>query len=286
MFRRFGYPISDRLKKEMWILDFGLDDFARVGMAGIFWLNRQDHNYFGHEIYLLPGQMIPEHKHLATDKGGAKMESWQPRHGMIYTFGDGEPTPELLDKIPPSQRDLVKSRHCKPLGIDEVGDLNELDGLALHGGRSGRGSGDRVRHVPRHGRTPILESQSDTLTKELLMADLSLFDLTGKKALVTGGAMGIGRGCAVALARAGADVAIVDLNDKAGSKTADEIRSMGVAQPVRRVRRHPEGPGPSDGRPGRASSLGVWTSPSTTPASGFWEAMKKSTRPTGTRSSR
>jgi NAD(P)-dependent dehydrogenase (short-subunit alcohol dehydrogenase family) len=61
------------------------------------------------------------------------------------------------------------------------------------------------------------------------MADLSLFDLTGKKALVTGGAMGIGRGCALALARAGADVAIVDFNDHAGAKTADEIRSMGVA---------------------------------------------------------
>lgn len=60
------------------------------------------------------------------------------------------------------------------------------------------------------------------------MTDLSLFDLTGKKALVTGGAVGIGRGCALALARAGADVAIVDLNEKAGSQTADEIRSMGV----------------------------------------------------------
>lgn len=126
MFRRFGYPISDRLKEEMWILDFGLGDFARVGMAGIFWLNRQDYNYFGHEIYLLPGQMIPEHKHLETAKGGAKMESWQPRHGMIYTFGEGDPTPEYLDKIPPSQRDLVKSRCCKPLQIDEVGDLNRL----------------------------------------------------------------------------------------------------------------------------------------------------------------
>jgi D-lyxose ketol-isomerase len=126
LFRRFGYPISDRLKKEMWILDFGLGDFSRVGMAGIFWLNRQDHNYFGHEIYLLPGQMMPEHQHLATNKGGAKMESWQPRHGMIYTFGEGEPTPEFLEKIPPSQRDLVRSRHCQPLGIDEVGDLNRL----------------------------------------------------------------------------------------------------------------------------------------------------------------
>jgi hypothetical protein len=126
MFRRFQYPISAKLKKEMWILDFGLEDFAHVGMAGIFWLNRQDYNYFGHEIYLLPGQMIPEHCHLATAKGEPKMESWQPRRGMIYTFGEGEPTPELLDKIPASQRELVKSRHCQPLGIDELGDLNRL----------------------------------------------------------------------------------------------------------------------------------------------------------------
>lgn len=124
MFRRFGYPISDRLKKEMWILDFGLGDFAHVGMAGIFWLNRQDDNYFGHEIYLLPGQMIAEHSHVATAKGAAKMESWQPRRGMIYTFGEGEPTPELLSRIPESQRSVVKSRHCQPLGIDEVGHLS------------------------------------------------------------------------------------------------------------------------------------------------------------------
>jgi hypothetical protein len=127
MFRRFGYPISDTLREGMWILDFGLGDFAEVGMAGIFWLNRQDYGYFGHEIYLLPGQMIPEHRHLPTDKGPAKMESWQPRRGMIYTFGEGEPTPDYLEKIPASQRSLVHSQHCKPLGIDEVGDLNRRE---------------------------------------------------------------------------------------------------------------------------------------------------------------
>jgi len=126
MFRRFGYPISETLKKDMWILDFGLGDFAHVGMAGIFWLNRQDYNYFGHEIFLLPGQMIAEHSHHATAKGAAKMESWQPRRGMIYTFGEGDPTPDLLEKIPASQRGLVKSRHCQPLRIDEVAHLNRL----------------------------------------------------------------------------------------------------------------------------------------------------------------
>ena len=60
------------------------------------------------------------------------------------------------------------------------------------------------------------------------MADLSLFDLTGKKALVTGGAVGIGRACAVALARAGADVAVVDIDEPTGRKTAEEIQGLGV----------------------------------------------------------
>lgn len=59
------------------------------------------------------------------------------------------------------------------------------------------------------------------------MPDLSLFDLTGKKALVTGGAVGIGRACAVALAGAGADVAIIDIDEETGPKTADEIKAMG-----------------------------------------------------------
>ena len=55
----------------------------------------------------------------------------------------------------------------------------------------------------------------------------SLFDLTGRKALITGGAVGIGRAYAVALAGAGADVAIVDIDDKVGPLTAAEIRDMG-----------------------------------------------------------
>ena len=53
-----------------------------------------------------------------------------------------------------------------------------------------------------HGGQTVIRCQ--LCAQECLIADVSLFDLTGKKALVTGGAMGIVRGCAVALARAGA----------------------------------------------------------------------------------
>jgi len=63
--------------------------------------------------------------------------------------------------------------------------------------------------------------------KEITMADLSLFDLTGKKALVTGSAVGIGRACAVALATAGADVAVVDIDEETAPKTVDRIKALG-----------------------------------------------------------
>jgi NAD(P)-dependent dehydrogenase (short-subunit alcohol dehydrogenase family) len=51
------------------------------------------------------------------------------------------------------------------------------------------------------------------------------FDLTGRKALVTGAGRGIGRGIALALAEAGCDVGVTALGDANASKVAEEIRS-------------------------------------------------------------
>jgi 3-oxoacyl-[acyl-carrier protein] reductase len=50
----------------------------------------------------------------------------------------------------------------------------------------------------------------------------------GKTALVTGAARGIGRACALALAEAGFDVALVDLLEAEMAATAAEITSRGV----------------------------------------------------------
>lgn len=54
-----------------------------------------------------------------------------------------------------------------------------------------------------------------------------LFNLTGKAALVTGGAMGIGKGISMALATQGADIAIADIAIDKANETAAEIQKMG-----------------------------------------------------------
>src|SRR4030042_1807472 len=54
-----------------------------------------------------------------------------------------------------------------------------------------------------------------------------LFDLSGKGAIVTGGAMGIGQGCAFRLAEAGAGVIVADIDFVAAKSTVDEIKSKG-----------------------------------------------------------
>ena len=48
-------------------------------------------------------------------------------------------------------------------------------------------------------------------------------DLSGRRALVTGGASGIGRACAEAFSRAGASVTIADVNGEAASRVAAEL---------------------------------------------------------------
>ena len=57
---------------------------------------------------------------------------------------------------------------------------------------------------------------------------MSVYDLAGRKALVTGGARGLGEGMARALARAGASVVIGDIRDDLGKACADSLRSDGA----------------------------------------------------------
>ena len=53
-------------------------------------------------------------------------------------------------------------------------------------------------------------------------------DMAGKAALVTGAASGLGRATALALARAHADICLVDVNEAGLRDAAEEVRALGV----------------------------------------------------------
>ena len=108
MMRGFNYPIPEVLKTDnFWVADFLQRDFEKLGMGGVFWVNvkgkygetgqkaydgkfkGRSFGYLGHDIYLLPGQVLPEHRHIGGAEGfGPKMESWHVRHGSVEFFGE------------------------------------------------------------------------------------------------------------------------------------------------------------------------------------------------------
>jgi len=115
------FPIMPVLKTDQfWTAEFGIGKFTEVGMAGIFYINDKRDNYFLHDIWLLPGQMIPEHCHVKIETVAPKMEAWLVRHGMAWMYSVGEPNEGDEDRIPPSHRKIAVARMAKKTMPGEV----------------------------------------------------------------------------------------------------------------------------------------------------------------------
>jgi len=127
MMQRFGYPVYERLRKDMWVQDFALGKFIEVGMAGIFWINDKEGKYLGHEIYLLPGQMLPEHWHVKTDDVPAKAEAWQLRYGAVTLFGEGDPSPEFDKIVPAGEKEWTTVKHATVLALGDIAPLVRVE---------------------------------------------------------------------------------------------------------------------------------------------------------------
>ncbi len=111
---------------------------------------------------------------------------------------------------------------------------------------------------------------------------MSVFELTGRKALVTGGAQGLGEGMAQALAAAGAKVVVADLQEDLGTKVAE---SLGEGHGFVKLDVTDDANWESAVADATAR-LGGSTSSSTTPASRSPACSSTSTRPPYASSSR
>ncbi len=90
LMKYYGYPILEDTKSKIWVSDYGTGRFTEVGLACIGMVNNPDDGYMLQDLFLLPGQMLPEHWHLKPEKYPAKMEGWYVRYGKSYIVGEGE----------------------------------------------------------------------------------------------------------------------------------------------------------------------------------------------------
>jgi NAD(P)-dependent dehydrogenase (short-subunit alcohol dehydrogenase family) len=73
----------------------------------------------------------------------------------------------------------------------------------------------------------VLNLNTESIFMKTLEQQFPSFDLTGKVALITGAARGLGKACALALAHAGADIGLGLRDVNSGNDLEDEIRAMG-----------------------------------------------------------
>jgi len=85
-----GYPVFPGIKKDLWVSDYEIGQFTKFGLAARMWMNNEADRYMLMDLFLVPGQMLPEHWHLKTDKNPPKREGWLVRHGLSHIVGIGK----------------------------------------------------------------------------------------------------------------------------------------------------------------------------------------------------
>jgi hypothetical protein len=98
LMKNHGYPMRAGIREKIWVSDYGLGHFTEVGLAAVMFKNNVKDQYMLMDLFLMPGQMLPEHWHLDGEGNPAKREGWLVRNGLSYIVGEGEPN--LTVKVP------------------------------------------------------------------------------------------------------------------------------------------------------------------------------------------
>lgn len=84
------YPVFEGMREEINVTDYGVGNFAKLGLSSITFVNNEKEKYMLMDIFILPGQMLGEHRHIAAAGNPAKMEGWLIKYGSSYVAGIGE----------------------------------------------------------------------------------------------------------------------------------------------------------------------------------------------------
>jgi D-lyxose ketol-isomerase len=90
MAKYHGYPVFPGMREKLWVSDYGTGQFMKLGLAAYMFKNNEEDRYMLMDLFLLPGQMLPEHWHLDADKNPAKREGWLVRWGISHIVGEGD----------------------------------------------------------------------------------------------------------------------------------------------------------------------------------------------------
>ena len=74
-----GYPVFPGMREKLWVSDYSTGQFMKLGLAAYMFKNNEDDRYMLMDLFLMPGQMLPEHYHLKSAKSVEKMEGWLVR---------------------------------------------------------------------------------------------------------------------------------------------------------------------------------------------------------------
>jgi hypothetical protein len=87
----YRYPVFPGFEEGLWVSDYGAGQFAKMGLAAYIFVNSVEDRYMMLDMFLLPGQMLPEHWHVEGEGNPAKLEGWLVRWGISHIVGIGEP---------------------------------------------------------------------------------------------------------------------------------------------------------------------------------------------------
>lgn len=98
LMKHHGYPMFPGIREKIWVSDYGQGHFMEVGLAAVMFKNNVTDRYMLMDLFLMPGQMLPEHWHLGGEGNPPKREGWLVRYGQSHIVGEGDDN--LTVKVP------------------------------------------------------------------------------------------------------------------------------------------------------------------------------------------